>query len=372
MLNPKNIIYYILSCSVNRIELETERFWGVTAEIWQEVYLIGKAQGVTGLLFDKIKNIPKEVAPPREVVMQWLSHTMSIERQTKAMFEKSVEFAELMAKEGLHTMVLKGFALSGYYPNPWHREYGDLDCYLYECKEGRVVWDGCYECGNQTGEKYGMDVKRGYYKHSHIIYRGLEIENHQFALSVKDSNEVKALEKELRRLVSASSQMNQITSTNLYRPSADFTALFLTAHSLSHFLYESIKLRHVLDWAFFLKVEKDNVDWDNFWYWCDRMKYTRFVLCLNYICSHYLKMDIPESLQRQDDSVPTLSARILDDTFGGYSLYTQNHSGLMRRMLIARSYLTGLWKFHQVHQRNAFWLLACKIKNYWTKEVTLN
>lgn len=371
MLNPKNIIYYILSRSVNGSELEVERLSGVTAEKWYEVYLIGKVQGVTGLLFERILKLPKDVAPPRDLVMQWMSHTMSIERQTKVLFEKSAEFAEQMEQEGLQTMVLKGLALSVYYPNPWHREYGDLDCYLYEIKAGKVLWDGCYERGNLAGEKYGMDVKRGYYKHSHINYKGLEVENHQFALPIKDGPEVRDLEYELRRLVVSPERLKQIGQTYLYAPSADFTALFLTAHSLSHFLFESIKLRHVLDWAFFVKAEHDNVDWSNFWKWCDRMKYTRFVMCMNYICSHYLKMDIPESLQRQDDSVPTLSARILDDTFGGYSLYTQNHSGLMRRMLIARSYLTGLWKFHQVHQRNAFWLLACKIKNYWTKEVTL-
>ena len=101
------------------------------------------------------------------------------------------------------------------------------------------------------------------------------------------------------------------------------------------------------------------------------MKYTRFVLCLNYICSHYLKMDIPKSLERYDDAVPALSERILDDIFGGYSLYTQNYSGLMHRVMIIKSYLKGLWKFHQVHQRNAFWLMARRVKNYWVKDVRL-
>ena len=80
-------------------------------------------------------------------------------------------------------------------------------------------------------------------------------------------------------------------------------------------------------------------------------------------------MDIPESLQRQDESVPALSARILgDDIFGGYSLYTQNHSGLMHRIMIIKSYLKGLWKFHQVYQRNAFWLLARRMRNYFVNE----
>ena len=106
----KKTIFYILQCSVNNKELEFERLRGVSHSDWTEVYYLSKAQGISGLLFDKIKTLPKEVAPPKELVMQWMSHAMSIERQTKALFEKSAEFAELMAKEGMQTMVLKGLA----------------------------------------------------------------------------------------------------------------------------------------------------------------------------------------------------------------------------------------------------------------------
>ena len=288
------------------------------------------------------------------------------------LYQKSVEFAEVMKREGLQTMVMKGLALSDYYPNPWHREYGDLDCYLYRLCNGYIVWEGCYENGNCLAEKAGYKVKRGYYKHSHITFKGLEVENHQYALSIKDGPEVKDLERELRRQVATPERLERIAQTHLYRPSADFTALFLTAHSLSHFLFESIKLRHVLDWAFFVKAEQKHVDWDNFWQWCERMKYTRFVMCLNYICMTCLNMELPQGLQRSDKEVPKLSERVMADILDGYSLYSQNHSDLKRRILIARSYLKSFWKFHQVYQRNAFWLLVRKIKNYWIKDVCLD
>lgn len=369
----KRILYYILSCAVNNSDLEVEHLKGVRPEGWQEVYRLGKEQGVTGLLFDKVKVLPKEVAPPREVALKWMSHAMSIERQTKDLFQKSVEFAEIMSRLGLRTIVLKGSALCGYYPNPWYREYGDLDCYLYEDRGGLTCWDGCYEKGNQIAESEGLDVKRGFYKHSHIKYKGMEVENHQFSLPIKDGKEVKELERELRRLVASSKRLNAIGDTDLYRPSADFTALFLTAHSLSHFLFESIKLRHVMDWAFFLKAEQEHVDWDNFWRWCERMHYTRFVKCLNYICEHHLGMELVAGLKgEEDEKVSALAERILDDIFGGYSLYTQNHTGFMHRVMIIKSYLRGLWKFHQVHQRNAFWLLARRMKNYFVKDVRLD
>lgn len=368
----RNILYHILGCAVSGRNLELERLKDVAPEGWHEVYLIGKDQGVTALLFDKVKNLPKDVAPPKELVLKWMSHSLSIEKQTKSIFQRCAGFAQLMHEHGLHTLVLKGVAVSQYYPNPWYREYGDLDCYLYRLQNAKPVWDGCYEGGNNIAENDGHVVKRGYYKHSHIKYNGLEVENHQYALPIKDGPEVRELEQELRRLVTCHEGLKQIGQTYLYAPSADFTALFLTAHSLNHFLFESIKLRHVLDWAFFVKAEHGSVDWNNFWKWCDRMKYTRFVMCMNHICVHYLKMDLPAEVYRQgDENVAALSERILDDIFSGYSLYTQNHSGLMHRVMIISRYLKCLWKFNQVHQRNVFWLMARRIKNYWVKDVRL-
>lgn len=368
----RNILYHILGCAVSGRNLEVERLKNVTPKEWHEVYLMGKAQGVTGLVFDKVKTLPKDMAPPKELVFKWMSHSLSIEMQTKGIFQRCAGFAQLMHEHGLHTLVLKGVAVSQYYPNPWYREYGDLDCYLYRLHNDQPVWDGCYEEGNSISENDGCVVKRGFYKHSHINYKGLEVENHQFALPIKDGAEVRDLERELRRLVSSANHLKQIGQTYLYAPSADFTALFLTAHSLSHFLFESIKLRHVLDWAFFVKAEHGSVDWNNFWKWCDRMKYTRFVMCLNHICVHYLKMELPKELYKQgDEKISALSERILDDIFGGYSLYTQNHTGLMHRVMIIKSYLKGIWKFNEVHQRNAFWLMARRIKNYWVKDVRL-
>lgn len=114
----KNILYYILGCAISGKNLEVERLKGVTPERWHEVYLMRKAQGVTALLFDKVKSLPKEVAPPKDIVLKWMSHSLSIEKQTKAIFQRCAGFAQLMHEHGLQTMVLKGVAVSRYYPNP--------------------------------------------------------------------------------------------------------------------------------------------------------------------------------------------------------------------------------------------------------------
>ena len=355
----KDILLYILNCYIHEKDVNISRLNGMEDKDWQKLYLIGKKQGVNGLVFDKIKSLPKDVAPPKELILKWMSHSISIERHSKALLKKSIEFAELMSKYNLQTIVLKGLTLSKYYPTPWLREYGDLDCYFYEEKEGTISWDDCYKRGNIAAEKEGLPVKKGFYKHSHIKYKGMEVENHQFSLPVKDGDDVKAMERELRRLTAQPDGLYRIGNTHLMLPSADFNALFLVAHSMNHFLFESIKLRHVVDWALFIKTEHKTIDWENFWKWCDKMQYTRFVKCLNYICEHHFGMDLPIQIQVEKEKIiADLSKRILSDIYAEYSLYSQKCSYLTHRIMIVHSYIKGFWKFQHVYQRNAIWLLT--------------
>lgn len=364
-------LFYILRSVVNDSSIEQEHLRGLSPQDWGELYRLAKHQGVTAVVFEKIKALPREVAPPKEVTMKWMSHSMSIERQTRTIYQRCANFAQLMHEQGLHTLVLKGVAASLYYPNQWHREYGDLDCYLYKEESGEIVWSGCYEEGNCIAEQAGYVVERGFYKHSHIKYEGLEVENHQFSLPIKDGKATKALERELRRLVALNDGRKQIGDTHMYGPSADFNALFLTAHAMSHFLYESIKLRHVMDWALFLQAEQDSVDWNNFWQWCERMHYTRFVQCMNYICMQYLGVEIHAFNVTHDEKIKKLAICMLKDIYEGDSLYTKGYKGLSFRIALAASYFKSMWKFHRIYQRSALWLLAKRAMGMMVREVKL-
>lgn len=361
----------ILRSVVTDAPIEYSRFHSLSPTDWKELYGMAKRQGLTAVVLEQIKPLPKEVAPPRDLALKWLSHAISLEKQAKEKYERCAELAQLMHAHGLCTLVLKGVAVSQYYPNPWHREFGDLDCYLYRNESGKIGWNGCYEEGNCIAEQAGCEVNRGHYKHSHIKYHGLEVENHQFSLAIKDGKTTKALERELRHLVETKGDLYAIPGTQLYIPPADFNALFLTAHAMSHFLYESIKMRQVMDWAFFLKAEQDNVDWEKFWKWCDKMHYTRFVQCINYICVHQLGLQIHAFTVEDSEKIKHLSERMLRDIFDGDSLYTKGYKGFRFRLALAASYFKSMWKFHRVYQQSALWLLAKRAAGMLVSDVKL-
>lgn len=159
------------------------------------------------------------------------------------------EFAEAMKKSEIPVVVLKGLAFALYYPNPLHRECGDLDCYMMGKKEE----------GDLAAVGLGGKVEEAGYKHSHVSYKGLTIENHRFFTDFDDTLTGKLTERVLGELIQE--EHTYIGKSKLRCPSANFNALFLLKHAQGHFINEGIRMRHVLDWALFLKGEQYNADW---------------------------------------------------------------------------------------------------------------
>lgn len=350
-------LLYILNCILQETPLNADSFKDMEQDEWLQLFNLSRLQGVSAFIFEKIskayqdsKDFPKL---PKNVLLNWYAHSTRIEQRMNLIHQKSEEFANEMANRGLHTLVMKGIAVSAYYPNPKHREFGDLDCYLFEKSAEDVVWGTGYEKGNLAAESIGCNVKRNFYKHSHINYKGLEIENHQYFLPIRGRKANKELEKQLRRCIERMSV--EKGGSKLISPNADFNALFLTAHAMNHFLYESIKVRHLLDWALFLKAQQNEVDWKSFWQWCDKMHYTRFVKCLNYLCEGYLGVEMTQRMKTtQNDEnfqVETLSERVLNDMFTGDSVYGKGSSKLNLRMNLVKNFIVSSWKFHSILQR---------------------
>ena len=368
MNKTQEILFYILGRVVQEASLEQERFEGFSQEEWAELYHLSISQGVTAVVFEKLstafnecRDFPK---PPKALTLNWYAQSQSIERKMSTIHKRSAEFAELMAEKGLHTLVLKGIAVSSYYPNPLHREFGDLDCYLFEGTVDSIRWGSGYEKGNLLAEDLGAHVHRGHYKHSHVVFKKQEIENHQFFLPIRGSKVNKALEKQLRKCVETKG-IHAKEGTALLCPNADFNALFLTAHAMNHFLYESVKVRHLLDWALFMKAEQENVDWDLFWEWCDKMHFTRFVQCLHIICENYMDLRLPPypglTKEMSPSGLEGLAERVLADILTGDSVYNKGYKGLRARLEIAKGFFMSRWKYKDICEKNMIFSLLKQI-----------
>ncbi|MBS7385710.1 MAG: nucleotidyltransferase family protein, partial [Bacteroidales bacterium] len=109
----------------------------------------------------------------------------------------------------------------------------------------------------------------------------------------------------------------------LLRPNATFNALFLAKHALRHFIDEAICLRHIMDWALFLKAEAANVDWQLLRPHLEASRVLPFAQLLTHISLRHLGLPastpLPDWLRSDgDERLARWEEMLLADTFGGH------------------------------------------------------
>lgn len=323
--------FHILSCIVNETNVDWSQYNHFTHKDWEFFYIISKGQGVVAIIFEAIKSIPKEISLSKTVTLKWLSNTLSIEQQMKKKEAVSVEFAEKLSGRGVQTVVLKGLSYASYYPNPYHRESGDLDCYLVGKKDE----------GDKITVEIGGKMEDAGYKHSHLYYKGLTIENHNYLTSFDNTKLGVKTERLLQKLINIG--YRPIGKTKLQNPSANFNALFLIKHAQRHFFKEGICVRHLLDWAFFLKAESQNVNWNKVIPMMNECRILEFAKVMTSLCIDQLGMKI----DIQGLSSPMkISDAVLTDILGGqpdlfHENFVQKIGRIMRR-------LYRMWKFRSL------------------------
>ena len=85
--------------------------------------------------------------------------------------------------------------------------------------------------------------------------------------------------------------MIRLGRASIYLPSPRFNALFLLRHAAAHFAAEEIGVRHVGDWAMFIRRHADVIDWPELYAMASRMNMHRFLNCMNAISIDNLGLD---------------------------------------------------------------------------------
>ena len=322
-----------------RIAIGTESVeaFGAQGVEWTKVYALARKQGVLAIAFDGLMRLFERDEAfaksfPQPLKLQWINAVFRIEQRYDYSRAVCAELVDKWAEQGISTLCLKGMAFSTYYPVPNHRECGDFDCYLYND----------YAKGNAVAREIGAKVEDDWYKHSEIIYRKVMIENHQYIVAVRNGKKTKSLHTLLDE-IARTEERKQLFDTKIEMPSALFNAIFLNHHSLTHFLSEGIRLRHLLDWALFLKAEQSNLDWVRFYEVCEEYGLRAFVDCMTALAVDVCGVEI------ENDAVTTTSPyaeRVLHSIINDdNAVFSQSVGAWRKRVLLVRNLFASRWKY---------------------------
>lgn len=313
---------------------------------WQNVMKLAQKQGVRGLAYEALELLKSgDVGcgsfPDRMTLMQWYAQTAFLEKNIAIYVALAKDVGALWREHGIQTIVFKGLAHSRYYPKPAHREFGDFDCYLID-GQGQCA----YQQGNGIAREKGWAVDDGWYKHSHIAYKQLTIENHQFFTSARRGGTDMALHRYMVEAIGDGSQLEKLEGTEIYVLPIEAEGLFMLYHSLTHFLVEGINLRHFVDWACWIKVNQDRIRWSDFYADCKRFRLDGFVDVLNTIAVKYLGVELHDQTIFADSAYAErmLESALYDDS----SIYNRDKGRWYERFHVIGNAFKYSWKYRDV------------------------
>lgn len=339
----ENTLLRLLRIAIGAESAEAASVEGVA---WAKVYALARRQGVLAIAFDGLTKLfeqDKEFAKsfPQPVKLQWINAVFSIEQRYERQREVCAELAEKWAEQGVKTLCLKGLAFSTYYPVSNHRECGDFDCYLYDD----------YTKGNDIARELGAKIDESMYKHSEMIYRKVMVENHRFIVAVRGGKKMKALHHLLDN-IARNEERKPIFDTRIEMPSAMFNGLFMIHHAQTHFLSEGIRLRHILDWALFLRREQEGLDWERFYALCEEYDMQSFVDCLTALAVDTFGIEIanPKIRIQSPYAQQVLESVINDDN----AVFSQSVGAWRKRMMLVRNLFASRWKYKAFTSSNIY------------------
>ncbi len=257
----------------------TDIFDGITEAEWSDVYAAALAQGVLAIAFDGAMMLPEPMQPDLDNKIQWGYNVEHIEKVYARQIDTASSLTRLFAGDGIRTMIMKGISVARYYPNPSHRQFGDIDIYLM----------GDYAKGNRIIAAKEIPIKYEYFVHSEFRFNGVNVENHELFVNADVNRTGAYVQRELTRLVA--DIRPHPTIAGAYAPSPEFDALFLTRHATWHYARECIRLRDLCDWALFLHHEADNMDKAEVIRMLRESGLERYASIVTTICRKYLGLD---------------------------------------------------------------------------------
>lgn len=252
---------------------------------WKDIYELSIEHGVTAICADGLQKIydnqpeleTKFYINNESINFPLLAVTTAIEHNYQLQKQTILQLSSFLSSKDIPMLIIKGVGLSLNYPIPSHRLSSDIDIYTFD--KGEYVDEMVFN-------RFGSKVLQNGDKHSTFVLNGFTIENHVSIVndniypSLKFFNEY--LIKELMNYMTI-----EMDGIDVHLPSALFNALFIPFHSASHFVHGEASIRHLCDWACFVKRFSSEVDWIYVEHCAKQFGFWEFYRCFNGIVHDY-------------------------------------------------------------------------------------
>lgn len=320
---------------------------------WGSVKKLADKQGLTAIVLDgidklKTDNTNQKVTVPLQLKLTWIGEVLKNYEQRFELYKQTIaEMAGFYNAHNFKMMVIKGYACSLCWPRPEHRPCGDIDIWQFEQQ---------HEADGLLAKEKKIKIDTSHHHHTVFHWRDFMVENHYDFVNIHHSISNAEIEKEFKKLGKDDTHYVDVLGEKVYMPSPNLHALFLLRHAMIEFAASGIKLRQLMDWAFFVKAHRKDVDWD--WLESELGHYgmKRLYNIFNAICVGDLGFDVNMFTGVQFD--PDMKERVLNEILNPVVPNEKPKSFFPRIIWKYRRWRSNEWKHKLVYKesmRSAFW-----------------
>ena len=224
----------------------------------------------------------------------------SLKHQTKLMMlnyyqieQFTRRIADLLEKNGISYVLLKGISLADFYPVPEYRKLGDVDIYIND-KEMFNRAEELLLANGYTKDDEISDHHQGYLYKVPQTGRTMILELHYRIVGLYQYAPVNKIVDDVFAANTFSPVMQTVNDRNYpVLPPTEYT-FYMIHHMLKHYLYSGFGIRLLCDFTFFLGHNYTAIDFAQIHTWCKESKILHLYEIILETCRIYL--GLPETI----------------------------------------------------------------------------
>ncbi len=235
--------------------LMDERINELTRERVNEIIHLASFQGTGPLVYDQLLKL-KDLDIPADLRMQMKQQCAQSMMLQQSMLCTLTQAWNALVKVDVHPVLLKGFALAQYYPQPHLRQWGDIDLYVGQkqyhaaCKALKAIFPNADYPPEEDEER----------KHFNFILPNTVLELHRISMAFAHPRDRRYYELLEEQYLTKNGPSFKIEGVAITMPEETFNIFFVFLHAWHHFATTGMSMKQLCDVAILLHAHKDIID----------------------------------------------------------------------------------------------------------------
>lgn len=238
-------------------EVTSERLTSecLTNEGVNDVIRLAAFQGTGPLVYDQLLKL-KDVEIPTDLRMQMKQqcvHSMMLQQSMVPIFVKAWKALE---DADIHPVLLKGYGLAQYYPQPHLRQWGDIDLYVGETR----FYDACRILRDTfSGIKHTTHEETNR-KHYNFVFENTMIEVHRVSMTFNHPHDRRYYEGLEERCLTKDGPKLSLERLDVTLSEETFNVFFVFLHAWHHFIETGMNTKQLCDIAILLHTKREAIN----------------------------------------------------------------------------------------------------------------